>query len=287
MLSTYNHVQEYWRGRGKNLFRAWMGGTFHLENKMKLFWCFCLLVSSFSVRHSQGLVAEETSTESAVVVFITTPVAIVLAGSTVTIPVWVNSKDGNVNAVSGSITFDPSVLAYTSCFVTRPGATYFPNAEHLNEGKLGYLYGLPAGTSLPVGTSSVFYLYFQVLKTAVPLLGVGNQPVAQEVTDPGPKNLLADFVSFPSPVTREWTLGPSFSFGKTVYIGVEGSSYPGTVWRIDHDGAQVKVHDCDFSANGRKKCSDEPVGGGYVGYYLEFDMLGKGKLQTLPRYVKR
>lgn len=218
-------------------------------------------------------------------VFLTTPLASVSIGTTIAIPVWLTTRNGDANAFSVSINFDSSALTYAGYFVVHNGAAIIANEQQVTGGRVGYLFGLPSAGVFPVGTTLCYLVYFKVVKAVLPEIGVGSQPIAQEVDDSTPKKLDADFAAIPTPVA-EFFAGPYWSFGPEVTISIVWSSYPAAIWRIDYDGTRKRVDQCIILPNNSRKCTDTPKGGGRVHYYLEWDV-GIGKLQSTLVEVRR
>lgn len=251
---------------------------------MKLFLPLLLLCMMATLALAQAPSDSAVSAKSASV-FLAKPLTPGPIGATLVAPVWLTSQNGDVNAFSWSVTFDPAVLSYVGYFVVDSGATIIANEQQVGTGKVGYLFGKPSAGVFPVGTTLCYLVYFKMLKVALPEIGIGNQPIAREVDDAASKIIDADFAVI-APPTAEFFAGPYWSFGQDVTIGIAWSSYPAAVWRIDHDGTRKRVDQCIILPNNSRKCTDTPKGGGRVYYYLEWDV-GVGKLQSGAVEVRR
>lgn len=222
-------------------------------------------------------------------VFVTTPPAAIAVGATYVASVWLTVRSGEVTAFSGSVSFDPAALKYIGFYLAVPGVGNAINAEHVVTGKFGYAFIVqPGAVPFPQGTTWIFSIYFQVLPTGAQSLGLFDIPILREVVDASAINVSSDHTVIVTPTVAMFFAGPYWSFGPLVTIGVERSSYPVAVWRIDHDGSHVRVPDsaCVMLPFNGKKCTDSPKGGGRVLYYLEWDA-GVGKLRSPTISVQR
>lgn len=251
---------------------------------MKLVSLFLLMCMMAMVVLGQDSFVPAASAKTASV-FLTTPLASAPIGTTIAIPVWLTTKNGDVNAFSVSINFDSSALVYAGYFIVHSGPAIIANEQQATSGKVGYLFGMPSAGVFPVGTTLCYLVYFKVVKAVLPQVGVASQPIAQEVDDTTPKRLDADFAVIQSPVA-EFFAGPYWSFGPDVTISIVWSSYPAAIWRIDSDGSRIKVDRCIILPNNGRKCTDTPRGGGKVYYYLVWDV-GLGNIASPSIEVAR
>lgn len=130
--------------------------------------------------------------------------------STVTVPIAVQAS-GSENAVAGTLTYDPTVLTYSSAALpsTLSSATLEP-VNTTQPGAIGVALALPAGDELPAGTDTILNVTFTVVSgesASTTPIGWSSNPVAEQVSDVNANPLEASFVGS--------TVTPSF-------VGYEG-----------------------------------------------------------------
>jgi hypothetical protein len=124
--------------------------------------------------------------------------AVILQGQTGTVSVTLQAL-GDENAAGFSLSFDPSVLTYTSASRGSglSGAQFNVNAEQAASGQLGFALALEAGTNLPSGNVQIATIKFSTPASASGSYPVAviNQPVACQVSDETAEALTANYVN--------------------------------------------------------------------------------------------
>jgi hypothetical protein len=184
------------------------------------------------------------------------------AGQQVFVPVRIDSQ-GDENSFGFSLTYDTSKLS--SPVVTlgsdTSGATLIVNTTQ--NGKVGVLLGLPAGTSLSIGDRHLVTIRFDVLIGAAAgqtPLTFGDQPIAREVVDAN-VNVL----------TTGYTGGSVNILGPTAAAVTVGGRVT-DAWGRGIANAVVSISDIDGS--GRKTAT------GSFGLY-QFDGIEVGRVYIL------
>lgn len=140
------------------------------------------------------------------------------AGHHVTIDVEVRFL-GIENALGGSLNYDPTELSYVGFKnpLVYPSATIFINPIRTAEGKLGFLYGIPAGRVFPAGSGKILSFEFVVLKPGRLSLSFTDVPVIREVVNvravPIPSDFQGGVVETPLPSLEYFYVGPTRGFG--------------------------------------------------------------------------
>jgi hypothetical protein len=112
--------------------------------------------------------------------------ALLAQGAEATIPISLAAQ-GNENALSFSLSFDPALVAFTGATTGTGagGATLFVNSSQAASGRLGFALALGAGGVLPAGTRELVRVSFQpvpfVTGNFVP--SFTDLPVPREVSD--------------------------------------------------------------------------------------------------------
>ncbi len=127
--------------------------------------------------------------------------------------------EGNENALSFSLSFDPAQLSYLSAATGSgaSGAALLVNANQAASGRVGILLALPAGQALPSGARQVVVVSFAVAASGAAdatEIGFSNQPVSSAVADINANRL-----------ATSWT-GGVFTLARQV-ANVSAASYSG------------------------------------------------------------
>jgi hypothetical protein len=154
------------------------------------------------------------------------------SAGTVVIPVQLDAL-GNENSIGGSVIFPPQALRFIRA--TAPsGVSLVVNTLRTNEGRIGLLLSLPAGSGFPEGETNVTLLNFEVLSVASPIsMSWGDSPVFREVASVEADALLTEFsgTSLTSIVSPPSVLQPRLFFG----LSIEGTI--GMSYRIESAGS--------------------------------------------------
>ncbi len=121
-----------------------------------------------------------------------------LPGSIVTVPIQLVGL-GNENAVSFSLSFSPSVLAFVAA---APAAGFSSVALNVNSsqaspGQLGLSFALPAGAAIPAGTNAIIEVQFEItasVGTTFASLSFSDAPVPREFSDPLAETLRSSYL---------------------------------------------------------------------------------------------
>jgi hypothetical protein len=157
---------------------------------------------TYSVKVSNGL---GSVTSSNALLRVDYPPATVLvanvtgsASAPITVPVLLLAN-GNENAVSFSVNFDPTVLAFANVSVGAgaSGGSLFTNTNLVGSGKLGVILALPSGSVFSAGTREVVNVSFNVTTTQAGSTPVtlGNQPTLSQLSDVAAIILAANYES--------------------------------------------------------------------------------------------
>lgn len=108
--------------------------------------------------------------------------------------------NGNENALSFSVNFDPSILALADVVVGSGAADglLFANTNLIASGKLGLMVGLPADAVFREGPQEVARLIFHAASITLPAstyVTFGNQPTLSELSDVDAAALAANYES--------------------------------------------------------------------------------------------
>ena len=143
-------------------------------------------------------------------------------GQTSTVPVMVECQGGE-NAMTFSVTFDPTKLAFVSAVTGAEAgaATLNPNASGAAAGRIGLALALQPGTSFTAGSREIIQLRFQALVAAPVTTAVAftNSPVPREVSDVQANLMAASYM--PATVTIVPPPGPPIvasRSGDTLYL---------------------------------------------------------------------
>jgi 3',5'-cyclic AMP phosphodiesterase CpdA len=119
-------------------------------------------------------------------------------GQTNQVPVTLECQ-GNENAASFSVVFDPAKLAFVSATLGSgsAGALLNLNASEVAQGRLGVALARPPGTTFPAGMREILQLQFAPLVSApaTVALSFGNDPVPREVSDATANPLPTDYTA--------------------------------------------------------------------------------------------
>ncbi len=144
--------------------------------------------------------------------------AMLVRGSQATVVIELEAE-GNENALSFSLSFDPAQLSYLSAAVGSgaSGAALLVNANQATSGRVGILLALPAGQTLPSGARQVVLVTFAVAASGAAEtteIGFSNQPVSSAVADINANRL-----------ATSWS-GAIFTLARQV-LNVSAASYSG------------------------------------------------------------
>jgi hypothetical protein len=119
------------------------------------------------------------------------------AGSTVVVPVTIVS-DGSENSISGTLTFDPTILTFSSAVIggDDPYASVTTNSFGASAGSVGVTITLPPTETLPAGNRTVLLVEFAVASDATSgttPIGWSSMPTAERVLDANMSILPAAF----------------------------------------------------------------------------------------------
>lgn len=108
------------------------------------------------------------------------------AGANVLLPIML-AGNGNENAVSFSLEFDPARLSYTGVTLGSgaSGATLLLNTNQLGSGKLGIALALPADTAFPSGPGEIVLVGFTtaiLTNPTVAAVSFGDVPISRLVS---------------------------------------------------------------------------------------------------------
>ena len=95
------------------------------------------------------------------------------------------AAQGDENAVSFSVVFDPARLTLTHGIPAVGWTHSILNTNQAGAGRVGFIMGLPIGQASPPGVRDVVLLKFRVAAdaTGTNLVTLGDQPVCREVAD--------------------------------------------------------------------------------------------------------
>jgi hypothetical protein len=120
-------------------------------------------------------------------------------GAPITVPVFLMAN-GNENALSFSVNFDPAVLTFEDA-IAGSGATdglLFANTNLLASGRIGLIAALPAGAVFGEGPQEVVNLIFHAASILAPVstpVTLGNLPTLSQLSDVDVVSLAANYVS--------------------------------------------------------------------------------------------
>jgi hypothetical protein len=110
-------------------------------------------------------------------------------GASVVVPVTIVAS-GVENGVSGTLTFDPTVLTYSSATLGSgaTGATYNVNTDDTGSGSVGFVLALPVkpATTFASGTQQILNVTFTIASGTVATntpIGWSSQPALEQVVD--------------------------------------------------------------------------------------------------------
>jgi hypothetical protein len=117
-------------------------------------------------------------------------------GQSGTVSVYLDAQ-GDENALSFSVAFDPTVLGYVVASVgaDAPGATLDINTNQAGTGKAAFLLALPIGSSFTAGTKEILKLNLGTVPSAAGMYPVAltDQPVVRQVVDAAAALLTATY----------------------------------------------------------------------------------------------
>ncbi len=117
----------------------------------------------------------------------------------IAIPVLLMAN-GNENALSLSVNFDPSVLAFADVVAGSgaSGGLLYANTNLLSSGRIGLIVALPADAVFSEGTQEVARLIFKAASVLTPVttfVTFGNQPTLSQLSDVDVMSLPANYVN--------------------------------------------------------------------------------------------
>jgi hypothetical protein len=156
-----------------------------------------------------------------------------LPDSDVTLPVRLAAQ-GDENAVSFSVVFDPARLILTQAMPAVGWTHSILNTNQAGAGRVGVIMGLPIGQASSPGVRDVVLLRFHVAAdaTGTNLVTLGDQPVCREVDDVLAAPLSANCVSG----TVVFAAAPK----PTVAVTLTGGNLVLT-WGADSPGYEVET----------------------------------------------
>ncbi|MBI3880058.1 MAG: immunoglobulin domain-containing protein [Verrucomicrobia bacterium] len=121
------------------------------------------------------------------------------AGGTLNVPIEMVAN-GNENALSLSLNYDPAVLVYvgTSVGAGAPGGTLYTDASQINAGRLGIGVVLSPSDTFAAGVQEVAVVSFVVAvvtNSQTTALAFTNQPYAQQLSDVAAHALAANYAT--------------------------------------------------------------------------------------------
>jgi len=115
-----------------------------------------------------------------------------------TVSVFLEAQ-GNENALSFSLAFDPTVFTNASATLggNATGATMDINASQVSSGRLALVLALPIGSTFPAGSEEVVRVTLTPVVSALGVytLALTDQPVVRQVVDPAATLLSADYIN--------------------------------------------------------------------------------------------
>lgn len=138
---------------------------------------------------------------------------------------------GIENSFGASLEYNPeefSFVGFKNPFA-YPSAVFFINPLRVSEGKLGFLYGLPAGRVFPAGAGKVLSFEFVVLRPGKLTINFGDAPVIREIVDVRAQVVPSDFqsgvIETPLPSLAFFYVGPTRGTGSAwvLFGGFEGA----------------------------------------------------------------
>lgn len=124
----------------------------------------------------------------------------------VSVPIELVSQ-GDENALSFSLTFDPAVLSNPQAVLGSDagGASIIPNPNQVAAGRLGLIVTLPAGQSFSAGVRRIVVVTFTILANASgdsTTVSFGDQPVPREISNVAANTLTATYTGAAVTITR-------------------------------------------------------------------------------------
>lgn len=116
-----------------------------------------------------------------------------VSGSAVKLAVELSSQ-GNENALSFSLSFDPAILSnpWATQGVDAGTAQLNVNTSQAATGRLGILLALPSGQSFAVGDRELVIVDFDVMPSVeATTIDFGDQPIAREILVSTPTEIIA------------------------------------------------------------------------------------------------
>jgi len=103
---------------------------------------------------------------------------------------------GDENALSFSLDFDPIILTFDSVWVGKDagGAVFISNITQKDSGRVGVVLALSPGQKFAVGTREIAVAVFAInLAADTIIVGFGDKPVIREIVDPNANLLSAEW----------------------------------------------------------------------------------------------
>ncbi|MBI1765202.1 MAG: putative Ig domain-containing protein [Acidobacteria bacterium] len=127
-------------------------------------------------------------------------------GSPVSVPIELVAQ-GDENALSFSLTFDPAVLSNPQAALGSDAgaASMIANTNQVAAGRLGLILTLPAGQSFSAAVRRIFVVTFTIaanVSTDSTSIGFGDQPVPREISNVAASALSATYTGAAVSITR-------------------------------------------------------------------------------------
>jgi hypothetical protein len=117
-------------------------------------------------------------------------------GQSVSLPLTLDAQ-GAENALSFSLSFDPSLVTYSGTVLGADAAraTLLVNAGNASSGHVGYALALPTGNVFPIGTCELVQVFFHASSSATGTAATtfADQPVPRAISDSSAKVLSASY----------------------------------------------------------------------------------------------
>ncbi|GEM_PF-1332471 len=194
-------------------------------------------------------------------------------GSPVNVPIELVSQ-GDENALSFSLTFDPAVLSAPQAAVgaDAAGATLNTNAGQAAQGRFGAILALPTGQRFSAGARRIVNVTFTIANTQATStnIGFGDQPIQREVSDVNAGRLPANYTPGPVIITSgyEADVAPRPNGDETVTV-IDWVQLGRFVAGLDTaaNGSEFQRADCaprDVKGDRRLTASDWTQAGRYA-----------------------
>jgi hypothetical protein len=198
-------------------------------------------------------------------------------GSSVDVPINLVAT-GNENALSFSLSFDPTRLNYSNITLGSGGgdALFLPNVSLAANGQIGVQLALPSGETFPAGTQEILRVTFTTpiltgTQALVTTLDFSNQPIAKLVSDTFGEPLANSFIGgtvtlSPSPLEGDAAPVPSGNGNLDLFDWVQVGRYVAGLDPITNRDVFQKV-DCaprNTQGDGKLKVTDWVQAGRYA-----------------------